>query len=211
MFEDRSLKIDLVALVLMAIVAFLGVALWTYDVADPPSTMVWPVTNIVHNACGRAGALASHYLFESMGVGAYYLAGSLVVLTYLLLRRREIDQPIIRTTGWAISVVGLTTLLAMLYPNWTPGPIVGAGGYVGAMGRSFLESHFAIAGSYIFTISVLLAGLLLSTDYFIFRAAARHHLGHRPLAASRRPRCPQANPLKIRPRYHRRVPRRGIG
>ena len=34
------------------------------------------------------------------------------------------------------------------------------------------ESHFADAGAYIFTLSVLLAGLLLSTDYFLFRAAA---------------------------------------
>ncbi|HEX4414323.1 MAG TPA: DNA translocase FtsK [Lacipirellulaceae bacterium] len=172
MFEDRSLKMDLVVLALMAIVAFLGIALWTYDAADPPSTLVWPATNIVHNACGRAGAVTSHYLFESVGVGAYYLAASLVVLIYQLFRRRQIDQPIIRTLGWAISVAGLTTLLALVYPNWTPGPIVGAGGYIGAMGRNFLESHFAVAGSYIFTISVLLAGMLLSTDYFIFRAAA---------------------------------------
>ena len=94
------------------------------------------------------------------------------LLTFFLLRRREIDQPIIRTLGWAISVVGLTTLAALAIPNWTPGPVVGAGGYIGAMGRSMLESHFAIAGAYIFTLSVLVAGLLLSTDYFLFRTAA---------------------------------------
>ncbi len=172
MFEERSLKIDLVALALLAVVTFLGVALWTYNATDPPSTVVWPPSTVVHNACGRAGALTAHYLFECLGIGAYYLAGSLAVLTFFLLRRREIDQPIIRTLGWAISVVGLTTLAAIALPNWTPGPIVGAGGYVGAMGRSFLESHFAVAGAYIFTVSVLLAGLLLSTDYFLFRAAA---------------------------------------
>ncbi len=172
MFEDRSLKIDLVALALLALVAFLGLSLWTYDATDPPSTIVWPPSDVVHNACGRAGALTSHYLFESLGIGAYYLAGSLGVLTFFLLRRRVIDQPIIRALGWAISVAGLTTLAALAIPNWTPGPIVGAGGYVGAMGRSLLESHFAVAGAYIFTLSVLLAGLLLSTDYFLFRAAA---------------------------------------
>ena len=55
MFEDRSLKIDLVALAMFALVAFLGIALWTYDATDPPSTIVWPATNVVHNACGRAG------------------------------------------------------------------------------------------------------------------------------------------------------------
>jgi S-DNA-T family DNA segregation ATPase FtsK/SpoIIIE len=172
MLEDRSLKIDLVALALLALLAFVGVSLWTYDPTDPPSTVVWPPSDVVHNACGQAGAVTSHYLFESLGIGAYYLATSLAVLTYFLFRRREIDQPIIRTIGWAASVIGLTTLASLAVPNWTPGPIVGAGGYIGAMGRSMLESHFAIAGAYIFTISVLLAGLLLSTDYFLFRAAA---------------------------------------
>jgi S-DNA-T family DNA segregation ATPase FtsK/SpoIIIE len=172
MFEDRSLKIDLCALALLALALFLGIALWTYNPADPPSTIVWPATSLVHNACGSAGALTAHYLFESLGIGAYYLTGSLAVLTILLLLHREIDQPILRTLGWAISVVGLTTLIALAMPNSTPGPIVGAGGYIGAMGRTLLETHFAVAGSYIFALSVLLAGLLLSTDYFLFRAAA---------------------------------------
>src|SRR5258705_379880 len=172
MFEDRSLKIDLCALALLALAVFLGIALWTYNATDPPSTVVWPASNVIHNACGSAGAFTAHYLFESLGVGAYYLTVSLAVLTILLLLHREIDQPILRTFGWAISVVGLTTLVALSMPNSTPGPVVGAGGYIGAMGRTLLETHFAVAGSYIFALSVLLAGLLLSTDYFLFRAAA---------------------------------------
>jgi S-DNA-T family DNA segregation ATPase FtsK/SpoIIIE len=172
MLENRSLKLDVCALALVAIVVFLGIALWTYHPTDSPSTLVWPSSQTVENACGHAGALTAYYLFESLGIGAYYLAGSLAVLTFLLLIRREIDQPVLRTIGWAGSVIGLTTLAALAVPNWTPGPVVGAGGYIGAMGRGFLESHFAQAGAYIFAISVLLAGLLLSTDYFMFRAAA---------------------------------------
>ena len=95
MFEDRSLKLDLCALALLALVAFLGVSLWTYDATDPPSTLVWPASETIHNACGRAGAMAAHHLFESLGIGAYYLAGSLAVLTFLLVVRREIDQPVL--------------------------------------------------------------------------------------------------------------------
>jgi S-DNA-T family DNA segregation ATPase FtsK/SpoIIIE len=172
MFEDRSLKLDLCALALLSLVAFLGVSLWTYEATDPPGTVVWPATEVIQNACGRSGALAAHYLLECLGIGAYYLTGSLAVVTFLLLVRRDIDQPMLRTAGWVVSVVGLTTLAALVMPNWTPGPVVGAGGYVGAMGRSLLEAHFAQTGAYIFAISVLLAGLLLSTDYFMFRAAA---------------------------------------
>src|SRR5438445_13392018 len=52
MFEDRSLKIDLCALALLALFVFLGLALWTYNASDPPSTLVWPASDVVHNACG---------------------------------------------------------------------------------------------------------------------------------------------------------------
>ncbi len=171
-FEDRSRKLDLCALVLLALVVFLGVALWTYHPTDPPGSSVWPHSQSVQNACGQAGALAAHYLFDSLGLGAYYLLTSLAVLTFLLVVRREVDQPLLRAFGWVISVLGLTTLAALAIPNWTPGPVVGAGGYIGAMGRQLLEAQFAQAGTYIFALSVLLAGLLLSTDYFLFRAAA---------------------------------------
>jgi S-DNA-T family DNA segregation ATPase FtsK/SpoIIIE len=172
MFEDRSLKLDLCALALLALAVFLGVALWTYDPADPPGTLVWPASDLIRNACGRTGALAAHHVLEGLGIGAYYLLGSMSVLTLLLFMRREIDQPVLRAIGWAVSVVGLTTLAALAIPDWTPGPVVGAGGQIGAMGRGFLETHFAQAGSFIFALSVLLAGVLLSTDYFMFRAAA---------------------------------------
>jgi DNA segregation ATPase FtsK/SpoIIIE, S-DNA-T family len=196
MFENRSLKLDLCALMLVAGVAFLSVSLWTYDRFDPPSLLVDPPNQAIRNACGVAGAFTSNFLFESLGFGAYYLLGSLGALTAMLFLRREIDQPMIRAIGWLVSLVGLTTLAALLVPNWTPGPVIGAGGYVGAMGRGLLEMHFATAGAFIFTLSVLAAGLLLATDYFLLKAAAvtttvsgrsLAHLGHLGHVAAKRP------------------------
>jgi S-DNA-T family DNA segregation ATPase FtsK/SpoIIIE len=49
----------------------------------------------------------------------------------------------------------------------------GAGGYLGAMGFALLESNFAIAGAFILSFSVLLAGLLLATDYLLLKLAAK--------------------------------------
>ncbi|HEY4234962.1 MAG TPA: DNA translocase FtsK 4TM domain-containing protein [Lacipirellulaceae bacterium] len=172
MFENRSRKLDLAALALAAAVMFLGVSLWTYDRFDPPSTLIFPPTNIVHNACGWAGAFAANYMLETLGLGAYYVLASLAVLTALLLAHREIDQPVLRAAGWVVSLVGLVTLAALVVPNWTPGPVVGSGGFVGALGRGLLEMHFAHAGAFIFALSVLAAGLLLATDYHLLRMAA---------------------------------------
>ncbi len=195
MFENRSLKLDLCALVLVAGVAFLGASLWSYDRFDPPSQLVDPPRVSIVNACGVAGAYTANFLFESLGFGAYYLLGSLAGLTLMLFKRREIDQPMLRSVGWIVSLVGLVTLAALLVPNWTPGPVVGAGGYVGAMGRGLLEMHFAKTGAFIFTLSVLAAGLLLATDYVLLRAAVATtsvsgrslvQLGHFGSAAAKR-------------------------
>ncbi len=166
------MKLDLVAIALAAATLLAGFAVGSYDPTDPPSSLVWPAKQTVSNACGPAGAYVAHGLFEMMGIGAYYAIGSLTVVTILLLMRREIDQPLTRSLGWALSLLGLATLAAMVAPSWSPGPVVGAGGYLGAMGRAWLESNFATVGAYIFVISVMLAGLLLATDYFLFRAAA---------------------------------------
>ncbi len=172
MFENRSLRIDLMTLALLAVTALLGISLFTYDPLDPPSTLVLPARAEFANAVGPIGAYVSHYLFESVGVGAYYVVGSLSVLSVVLLMRRGIDQPIVRAVGWALSLLALSTLSNMVMPAGSPGPEIGPGGFLGAMGSALLESHFATIGAYILSLSVLLAGWLLCTDYFLFRVAA---------------------------------------
>jgi S-DNA-T family DNA segregation ATPase FtsK/SpoIIIE len=167
MFEQRNLKFDLMALALLALVIFLTAALLSYDPADPPSRLVYPNHLQVNNICGRSGAIVSHLLFQALGVGAYYLILSLAVLDAVLLMRRKITQPWLRTCGWLLSLAGLTTLAAMTLPFLSPGPVIGPGGYLGAMGGYFLEMHFARVGAYIVALSLLLGGLLLSTDYVL--------------------------------------------
>jgi len=172
MFENRSLKFDLFTLLLLAATVLLAVSLATYNATDPPSSLVYPPHTQFHNACGPIGAYVSHFLLESLGLGAYYLIASLGVLSIVMLRRKEIDQPALRAVGWTASLVAISTLASMALPYTTPGPEIGAGGYLGAMGQALLETNFALAGAYILALSVLLAGLLLSTDYLLLHLAA---------------------------------------
>jgi S-DNA-T family DNA segregation ATPase FtsK/SpoIIIE len=172
MLEERDLKMDLLALGLLALVVFLAASLLSYDPADPPSKLVFPERIEVLNACGRSGALASRVLFTALGLGAYYLLASLAVLDAVLLTRRTVNQPILRTVGWLLSLVGFSTLVAMAVPQFSPGPVIGAGGYLGAAGRGLLEMYFASIGAYILTVSIILGGILLSTDYVLIRIVA---------------------------------------
>ena len=75
-------------------------------------------------------------LLTWFGVGAYYLVFSLAVLDFQLLRRREIDSPALRMIGWIASLGGITTIAAIAFPSLSPGPVIGAGGYLGALGKS---------------------------------------------------------------------------
>ena len=172
MSASRSLRLDLFALLLLASAVLLGASLFSYDAADPPSTLVHPPRAEVSNACGRAGAYVAHFLIASVGFGAFYVMTSLAALAVTLLWRQEVNQPIVRGAGWAASLAAASTIAAMALPHTSPGPEIGAGGYLGAMGFAVLESHFAAVGAYILALAVLLAGLLLCTDYLIFRFAA---------------------------------------
>jgi S-DNA-T family DNA segregation ATPase FtsK/SpoIIIE len=169
MFEERNLKCDLAALALLALVIFLTAALFSYDPADPPSSLVFPPHLQIHNTCGRSGAIVARLLFESLGIGAYYLIVSLTVLDAVMLLHRRITQPWLRAGGWMISLVGLTTLAAMALAKLSPGPVIGAGGYLGATGRGLMEMQFARVGAYIVSVSLLMGGLLLTTDYVLIR------------------------------------------
>ena len=172
-----------VALALLAFSAFLGIAPSTYHSADTPSTVVYPPSGTVANACGRSGALVAEMLFRGVGAGAYFVWLSLAVFDIFLLARRPITEPVLRTIGWVMALVGICTFAALAFPSWS-GPVIGPGGYAGAAGRSILEKNFAAAGSFVLTLSVILAGVLLSTDYLIFRLSA-WCLGKPTLAAAR--------------------------
>ncbi len=173
MFDERSLKLDLFALGLLAATLFIGLSLASYHPADPPSVLVYPPQGNTSNWCGGSGALAASTLFQGFGIGAYYMVVSMAVVDVLLLARRKVNDPIWRAIGWMASLVGMTTLAAMAASPLSPGPVIGAGGYLGATGRGLLELNFASAGAFILTSAVTLGGLMMCTDYLLFRAIAR--------------------------------------
>ena len=170
MLEQRDLKQDLLALALLAVTVFLTASLLSYSPADPPNSLVYPPAAETANVCGRSGAWASFLLFNALGLGAYYLLISVGIADGLLLARHRIGEPYLRLTGWLISLVGFCTLVAMALPRCSPGPVIGPGGYLGAAFKGLLEMNFASVGAYILVLSLILGGLLLSTDYVVLRA-----------------------------------------
>ena len=172
MLEQRKLKLDLAALGLLALTAFLALALWSYDPADPPSRLVHPPREVPLNMCGPAGAWAAQILLSALGLAAYGLVFSLGVVFVMFFARRQVSDPGLRITGALVALCGLSTVAAMAMPDWTPGPVIGAGGYLGATGRGLLEMNFATVGAYVVVVSFILGGLLLASDYLVIRTLA---------------------------------------
>ncbi|MFO0867960.1 MAG: DNA translocase FtsK 4TM domain-containing protein [Pirellulales bacterium] len=180
MAQPSPLRRDLCAIVLLAVVAFLTVALATYHPGDPvaatlgplarfyhPDELEYPATGKVVNACGRWGAVAADLLLTAFGVGAYYLVLSGTLLSVALLRRCIPDMPALRFTGWLGSLIGVSTLAAIGLPEWSPGPMTGAGGYLGALGAGLLLHHFALLGSVILAGSFVIGGWLMCSDHLV--------------------------------------------
>jgi S-DNA-T family DNA segregation ATPase FtsK/SpoIIIE len=169
MLDERKLRLDLIALSLLVLAVFLTLAVVSYDPADPPSATVWPANPHIRNACGRIGALVAHVSMQGLGVGAYYAVISLAIAGVLLMRRQRVTEPILRALGWSLSLVGLVTLVAMLLPSASPGPVIGPGGYLGASMAGLLRAHFAGVGACLLATSLLVCGLLLCTDYVLLQ------------------------------------------
>ncbi len=182
MSEPRQVKIDVEATVLAAICLFLWISLLTYDAGDvvgplvapfnqfyEPSQSVYPANTITQNWCGWAGALAAQMLVDGLGIGAIPLVAAMSALTLWMFRVQSNFVAPSRQLGWLLVVLAFTTFAALLKLETPQAPAIGAGGYLGALTTTWLNNHFATVGSFILTSAVMIAGLLLSTDYVVLR------------------------------------------
>ncbi|MBX7072635.1 MAG: DNA translocase FtsK [Pirellulales bacterium] len=199
MFDERSLKTDFVAILLLAATAFLALAVFSFDPGDPPSRLVYPVNQHVANICGRLGAATAYGLFQWLGAGAYYFVLSVGCLGGFLLVRPRITEPLLRTSGWLLSLIGFTTLAALALPGLARGTALGGGGYLGAAMQGLLEGHVASAGAYILVVSLIVGGLLLSTDYVLVRIVALLTGRSTQLAGAAVKRVPAMLPARRQP------------
>ncbi len=168
----HRIQTDLLALALLAVAVFLGLSLFTYDPADPPGGRVYPPNSTISNAAGVVGAIAADGLLSLLGVSAYVLLLAVVVLDARLFARKAYPDPLTRTFGMLLLLVTIGTAARIVW--WGPwhGPVVGVGGYVGAWCQTLLTDRVHPAGVGLLLACCFVSGMLLTTDYLMFHAAA---------------------------------------
>lgn len=183
MAEDRIIRNDMLAVGILALVVFLLASVATYTPADrswdapsiltsvyQPDQLVWPVNAQFENACGRLGAWTADMLIHVLGVGVYFLIVGLIAVEIALFRHSPVESPWLKSLGWTIALFGFTALGSMMLPDWTVSPLIGAGGYLGALGHGLMKHNVGHVGAMIGGIFMLTVGMMMWTEYLIFRA-----------------------------------------
>jgi S-DNA-T family DNA segregation ATPase FtsK/SpoIIIE len=170
MVMDRSrLKLDILALCLFFGLVFLTLSLLSHDSADPPSTLIWPPNERVHNLCGAVGAAVAYHALASMGAAVYVGLLGLVCLNILLFARHRVSDPLLRLLGWLLLLTGSTAVADRFFPRGFPGAVLGGGGYLGACLVGLSQQHFSDAGTLLLLAASIVFGLFLTIDYVLVR------------------------------------------
>tara|TARA_R110002049_G_scaffold72490_2_gene187194 strand:- start:223894 stop:226701 length:2808 start_codon:yes stop_codon:yes gene_type:complete len=202
---------DVAAIVLVALTLLLTVSLVTRSPADPIETPIWPISSLyqpdllvyppnesVTNACGYWGALLSAAMLDAFGLAAALVVAAGGGVATALLIRGKLNAPALRSLGGTIVVLGVATGAALLPVSMDGMPMIGAGGYLGAMTSTWLLEHFRPIGASILTMTVIAVGLLLTTDYALLYAGRAIVTGGARASKSGMHRAARAVPLTIR-------------
>lgn len=171
----QRLRNDLIAIGLLGGVVFLGLSLFSYDPADPPSEQIYPARDHVMNLAGEPGAVVARALRTSLGWGAYLLWGQLLLIDVRMFSRRPLNDWMSRAFGGVLILSSACIGLQAAGPTWDAGTVLGSGGYIGAYGLPLMEHYLRPEGMMVILGSVFLAGVLLSSDT-ISRGLAYHVL-----------------------------------
>jgi S-DNA-T family DNA segregation ATPase FtsK/SpoIIIE len=164
MIDIHRFKTDLIALGLLAVTVFLGLSLFSYDPADPPAQLVYPIRDVAQNLCGTSGAHIAHLLRSGFGIGAWGILLALIVVDMRMFSREQAAGMMIELFGLALILISVCIVSQMMLGKNSATPLIGSGGYIGALGFSLLESKFSVAGSLVLLASMFFAGLLLTAD-----------------------------------------------
>ena len=106
-------------------------------------------------------------------VASAIVIGALGGVATALILRGSLNAPVLRSLGGTIIVIAVATGGAMLPLQAAGLPVVGGGGFLGAMTSTWLLEHFAPAGAWILTLTLFLVGTLMTSDYALLYASKR--------------------------------------
>ena len=142
----------------------------SFNIADRPSTYVWPANDPAANWCGAIGAFFAYYLMYYIGPGVLVVLGALACGLVANLAGKKISQPILRFIGMVLLTAGVSTSVYLLWPHTAGSFPRGNGGTIGVAAGVFLKQHFASLGTFLVVMPSVLVGAILLADALVLNA-----------------------------------------
>ncbi|AQT67316.1 Stage III sporulation protein E [Anaerohalosphaera lusitana] len=160
--------------ILLAVCIFLFFSCLSFNIADPPSTYVWPNNVDVANWCGPIGAFFAYYLIYYIGPGSLLLFAVAGWMLTVNLSGTKISQLFLRAIGLALLIIAASATVHLIDPYSRQGvpalgnglPI-GNGGIIGVSIGHFLQENVAALGTFIIMASAWLVGAILLADSLV--------------------------------------------
>lgn len=170
--QEKSLRIEVAAILILALGLFTLSALATYHPQDPS----W--LNNFHgpalNACGKAGAFIASIFLHGIGLGAFLVPAALLFIAAHIHHREGSTRTLVTALGMSIATLSLTVFLALQWKYWPySGNLLLTGGILGTWLAAALRGSFNSVGSSIVALSVFFIALVASTPVSVARILGR--------------------------------------
>jgi S-DNA-T family DNA segregation ATPase FtsK/SpoIIIE len=139
----------------------------SFNIADWPSSYVYPHNEPTTNLCGPIGAFCAYYLMYYIGPGVFVILASGICFLFARLINRPISQPLLRGIGVLLLTIAASSSFYCLWPNRIYTFPTGSGGLIGIAVTYFLRRHFAALGTFILITSTWIVGMVLLADTFV--------------------------------------------
>lgn len=161
--NKRTIKGEIFGVFFLAIGIFFGLALLSYDPADPALNVTSTVQRI-SNLGGMVGAYTADILFSTFGISSYFLCAVLFLISFLQFIGRSINLNWKEAIAYAILIVSVAAIfhlrLEMVHIHNQP---IEAGGLLGGIFGEILKRWLGRAGAYITTTTLSILTLLYAT------------------------------------------------
>lgn len=169
---SRDYRLDFIAAGLVIVTLFLAGSFVSFDPADPPSDLAYPINAEVQNWCGRAGAWISFEFIELLGIGSFGVVGLVLVAAIAAGLRLPVRQAFRQAVGVILITLSVATLLHWISFDSKFATVAGLGGSIGGIFANSAEHHLSMVGSLLVLVPTLCYGIILTFGSYAFIAAA---------------------------------------
>ncbi len=139
----------------------------SFDIGDWPSRFVYPHNAPPANWCGSIGAFFAYYLLYYVGPGVFVVLVSAICFFVARLVHRPIGQPALRMIGLGLLTVAASSSFYYFWPYQLYSFPMGSGGVLGVGAAVFLQSRFALLGTFILIAATWIVGIVLLADIVV--------------------------------------------